>query len=1450
MDSQFDSAAAAAPVFARGVDWVISPDGGTIYTSGSDGKVRAYDCATQELLATWAVGIRLGGIDISPDGGYLIVVEQEPLATYGTGDAFRTKIANYQIDVATGKVIVHSLVVEGTGLAMSDVAVLADGRAVFSQDISDAGTTSLWTLDPATGEYSASSPIFAQKSSLWASADGLLVLAEDLGTRTGFSVFDPLAEMRVAVKTNIGGESVQAISARAQMIVAREGSTLQVYGVTSVAVDEQQMLSERYPGRVSSAIAVEFDSSGNYLYVLDQSTSEIVLFRTLDWKLIGSIAVNADLSGLVPGRHSSRFLFVGEDGASFRIVTSSGVIAVDNPFVEEAVLGTDASDTLAGTGADDVLDAQAGDDEVSGLDGTDILRGGDGADVLDGGLGADGMDGGAGADIYYVDHEYDRASETVAGDVDEVRSSVSHHLGVNIENLTFTGSLSIRGYGNQLDNVVVGNGAINYLFGLGGADRLDGRSGNDRLIGAEGDDVLIGGTGADEMSGGKGDDSYFVDNVNDIISELADGGLDQVTSSVSYALLDGIENLILTGTDTISGRGNWSDNRIVGNAAANRLDGSYGRDALVGGAGDDTYILLDRDLVIEEAGGGYDRVETDLTHILADQVEELILTGELSINGLGNGLDNRIVGNDAANRLDGGVGADVLVGGAGGDIYIVDSAADVVQDVGYDHENDRVFSTVSYTLPEGIEQLFLTGAAANGTGNADRNELIGNASANRLDGGLSFDRMQGRDGDDTYVVDSVHDRAIEGVDAGIDKVESSADHEMGSNIETLILTGTAAIGGIGNELANRMVGNNAANRLDGGAGADALIGGLGDDTYVVDEVGDAVKELAGQGSDTVQSTITYRLGNDVEGLILSGTGAIDGTGNALANSITGNSGANILNGGLGRDAMRGGAGNDTFIVDNAGDQASENAGQGIDTVKASISFVLGADIEKLVLGGTGNLNGTGNALNNQITGTSGANRLDGGAGADTLIGGGGSDSYFVDSSEDKVTELAGGGTDQVTSTINYTLGSNVENLTLTGGAWTGTGNDLDNLITGSDGSNNLSGGAGSDALRGGLGNDVLDGGAGIDTMIGDAGDDTFVIDSLSDKMVEAANGGMDTVRTAFDFKLATNFENLVLTGRAALNGTGNAANNRITGNAGANILDGGLGSDTLTGGAGNDYYRVESSQSYFGGAGDAVVEEAGGGIDTVESLLSWSLGEHVENLVLTGTEDIRGEGNSLNNIITGNSGRNSIDGGEGADRMNGGGGDDEYLVDNAGDIISERTDAGYDIVYSSVSHVLSANVEYLSLGYSGFASVNGTGNALANFIGGGDGSNILNGGAGSDTLSGRRGADTLIGGTGVDAFNFTGAFDGTADTITDFDAAQEIIRLYGLVFGAAGPMGVLAENGFHAGKAAHDADDRVIYDAATGKIFYDADGNGEGAAILFAKVTAETELTHVNFVII
>ena len=348
--------------------------------------------------------------------------------------------------------------------------------------------------------------------------------------------------------------------------------------------------------------------------------------------------------------------------------------------------------------------------------------------------------------------------------------------------------------------------------------------------------------------------------------------------------------------------------------------------------------------------------------------------------------------------------------------------------------------------------------------------LIGNSGANVLSGGT---------GNDTYVVDSL-DTIVEASNGGTDTVHAGYNYTLAATLENLTLIGGNAINGTGNTLNNILVGNSAANTLtglagndtlDGGAGGDTLVGGAGNDTYVVNEAGDVVTENAGEGTDTVQSSFSFTLGVNLENLTLIGTAAINATGNTLNNTLTGNSATNVLDGGTGVDAMSGGAGDDSYLVDNTSDTVTEAAGAGTDTVRSSVTYTVSANVENLTLTGTATINGTGNGIDNTLTGNSAANTLTSGAGNDT----------YVVRAGDTVVESNNNGTDTVQSSVTWTLGSNVENLTLIGtAAINGTGNTLNNILGSNAANNVLTGLAGNDTY-------LVDRGGGQDTVVDNSG---------------------------------------------------------------------------------------------------------------------------------------------------------------------------------------------------------------------------------------------------------------------------------------------------------------------------------------------------------------------------
>ena len=563
------------------------------------------------------------------------------------------------------------------------------------------------------------------------------------------------------------------------------------------------------------------------------------------------------------------------------------------------------------------------------------------------------------------------------------------------------------------------------------------------------------------------------------------------------------------------------------------------------------------DLIIGSPGAGPHGADSGASFVVFGKDTAFAGTIDLSALDGSNGfqISGKAAGDysglsvSSAGDVNGDGFADLIIGADGADPHGADSGASfVVFGRPPDSAVNRVGTRASQTLAGGAFNDTLSGLEGD-----DR--LLGNGGSDTLDGGNGDDRLDGGAGNDT----------LDG-DAGADAMTGGAGNDTLN-------------GGDGDDRLDGGAGND---KLDGGTGADAMTGDAGDDTYFVDDVGDMVTELSGSGTDLVKSIISYTLPTQVENLTLLGGENINGTGNALSNTITGNNSLNVLSGGGGNDRLVGGGG---------------------DT-------------------------------------------LNGGAGADTMIGGVGKNIYFVDNIGDIVTELAGGGVDLVQSTISYTLPAQVEELTLLGSAnLNGTGNALFNTITGNNGSNVLAGGAGGDHLDAGAGNDTLNGGPGSDVMTGGAGNDTYFVDYTGDVVFELSGGGTDLVKSSASFDVPAEIEILTLLGSANLNSTGNAAADTITGNSGANMLSGGLGDDHLNGAAGNDTLN----------------------------------------------------GDTGNDTLSGGTGNDTLNGGTGADAMIGGIGNDIYSVDNAGDTVAELSGGGTDLVNSLISFTLPTQVENLTL---------------------------------------------------------------------------------------------------------------------------------------------------------
>jgi len=1026
-----------------------------------------------------------------------------------------------------------------------------------------------------------------------------------------------------------------------------------------------------------------------------------------------------DLNGVAPGAYTLVATVTDIHGVK------SNASAVFNLTVGATINGTAGNDD-AGYWVAQGANANA-----------QTLLGGAGNDTMDGAGGKDTLDGGAGNDTYIIDVADMKIVEAATGGNDTAYTTVNMVLGANVETLVLEAS----------GLTVTGNITANTIRGTSGADTIKGDGGNDTLLGNEGHDVLDGGLGTDSMVGGAGNDVYVVDAAADVIVEEASmGGYDRVDSvGTAYTLGANLEELRYIGTGAFTGTGNTLANTLVGGIGTDKLDGAAGDDLLKGGAGNDTLL----------GGIGDDTLQGD------------------------DGNDS-MVGGDGSDTLQGGAGADNLQGGAGGDIFIGGAGNDtldggtIADKAWLTDANSAWYGNAAAAVSVNLQ----TGVATDGQGGTDKlvniNEVVGsgyhdtivgsnNTTTEIFTGGAGNDSISGG----TTLPGALKLAGYEEANGGV-TVNLATGSASGADIGTDILANITGV--IASAYDDSLQGGSANEFFMGNGGNDTIDGGDGFDyvSYASAEEGVVVNLAAGEATDGLGDEDTL---SNIEGVI----------GSDFDDALTGSdyfAGVEVFVGGAGDDTIDGDAGWD--MVDYAAskggvtvDLGAGTAGDGMDGEDTLLN------IEQV----------QGSAFNDSLAGKGGYARLDGGAGNDTIEAMDAENivTYQRATSGVLVNLVTGtaqdgqGGTDTlvnvrhvVASHLNDTLvgGDNAEHLD------GGSGNDSvsagggDDVVVAYAGNDTVDGGSGEDVVRmacdlvdctvarinatdilvtnklngsavtmrnvewvtflGGTvsledvllnvkspfgdefvgtdGDDLLDGGAGADTMAGGKGDDTYTVDAALEVVNEAADEGVDTVLLAYTtagqtHALAGNVENVAVTTAVAVNVSGNDAANRMTGNLAANILSGMEGDDSLFGMGGNDK-------------------------------------------------------------LLGGDGADRLDGGAGTDTMEGGAGDDTYVVDLAGDVVTEGADAGTDTVETTLaSYTLSANVDKLV--YKGSAAFTGTGNALDNAINGGAGADKLVGNAGNDTLAGGLGSDSLSGGEGNDvleagAGNFKDTLDGGA----------------------------------------------------------------------------------------
>jgi serralysin len=625
-----------------------------------------------------------------------------------------------------------------------------------------------------------------------------------------------------------------------------------------------------------------------------------------------------------------------------------------------------------------------------------------------------------------------------------------------------------------------------------------------------------------------------------------------------------------------------------------------------------------------------------------------------------------------------------------------------------------------------------------------------------------------------------------------------------------IVTGTAGndtlTGTSGNDTINGLGGNDlvlagstgGTDVVDGGAGSDSIDFSSRATSAVI--VNFAAGTISGGSSGTISFTAVER--------VITGNFNDSLSGSAAAQTLVGQGGSDTLWGAGGIDTLWGGGGADMFVFRETG---SANADSVRDWTSGSDKLVMDGTVMS-ALGATGNFAAGDARFKANSTGTATDS-------SDRVIYNTTTRQIFYDADGN------GSGTAQLIATLQSGASFVATDIVVEGGSGGGG-----QTINGTSGNDSLVGGPGNDTINGFDGEDTIDGGAGVDSMVGGAHADTYFVDNTGDVIVELDGGGFDTVNASVSYTLPAWVNNLTLTGADHIGGTGNELPNAITGNSGDNILEGLDGHDLIDGGAGNDFFRPgKGDDTLFGGGGqDAFVINSG----------SSPSDDH---------------------------GSDSIDGGEGVDWIafsEAGNGTTHAVAINLGaGTYSIFDPAG--AVHGAVLNVENVQGSEFSDEITGSEASNNlsgvAGNDTIRGLGGDDlleaifGNHLFDGGAGDDVLFGAFGSDTLAGGVGndtlqgdpigldpgADTFLFNVAPGlANADLIRDFGSGPDLVLLDGTSHANAGLPGRFAAGDprFWSSTTgtAHDADDRVIYNTANGQLWYDADGNGAGAAQVIA----------------
>jgi len=966
-------------------DVIFNADHSRMYVARHDGFVTIYDTLSGQVIQNIRAGRDLGGMDISPDGSFLLVTENQALSDNGSTAVF----AVHKLDLATGTVTNFRYSFGSIHGPFYDVAMFADGTAIVTTTLRGSGTSTTYSLNTRTGVFTALESGSAQAPIVTATADRQHILLSP-----GFNVSGPLQVydlvdggtiQRVAQRnTGSSGESLHAYTFDGSIIAYLERQV----GVIIYGKDLAPITTITGLGEVQGMV---FDDLAENLYVA--TGGRILKFSTSSWAQVASFPYPAD----VPQEMFWAFfrygasLALGPDSQYLTLVGSDHLYRIENPTAISPIRGTALGEAIGGNDAANVVNGLDGDDTLSGLGGNDRLRGGAGNDLLDGGTGRDVLYGGDGDDIYAVDDSGDQVVELANAGVDEVRASVSFALPLNVERLLLTGTAAIGGTGNALENVLTGSTAANVLTGLAGNDTLSGLAGNDTLDGGAGNDRIDGGAGADTLSYATATEGVTVNLSSTTSQDTGGSGNDTITN---------LENLV----------GSAFADVLTGNTGANVIDGGGGEDLINGGIGSAADTLA--------GGAGIDTVtyasaaSRVIVNLGLTSAQNTLGAGIDTLSGfenlIGSAYNDTLTGTAGANRIEGGLGNDALNGLAGNDVLVGGDGNDTLTSGAGDDSIDGgagtdianyADATAGVTVSLLVSTAQNTGGAGTDTltgiegllGSAFNDTLIGTTGDNSLSGGLGSDLIRGDLGNDSIDggsgIDTL-DYSLVGAGVTVNLVSQSVQNTGGAGFDRIINIENV----IGTAFADVLTGNMFGNVLTGGAGIDTASYANAATGVRVNLTVTTAQSTLGAGSDTLVG-IENLTGSAFDDLF---------TGDAGNNVLTGNAGNDTLIGGLGDDTLSGGAGSDTAsyagattgITVNLSQTVAQNTiGAGIDTL-ASIENLIGSALADTL---------TGNAQLNIITGGNGDDLIDGGSANDTLDGGGNNDMLKGGSGDDLLT---------------------------------------------------------------------------------------------------------------------------------------------------------------------------------------------------------------------------------------------------------------------------------------------------------------------------------------------------------------------------------------------------------------------------------------------------------------